>query len=82
MKKIYLLLIVALIASVGAAKVDFSQKYSKMRHNTPKMIDVPAGKAIVTTETAAPDDMPLQLKAQPQEGETYYCRPHGSFYVG
>lgn len=82
MKKFYFLLAAALIASVATAKVDYNQQYSKMKHNTPKMIDLPEGKAIVTTEQAAPDDMPLQLKAQPQEGETYYFRPHGSFYVG
>ena len=82
MKKIYLFLIVALIASVATAKVDYSQKYSKMKNDRSVMASLPDGKAIVTTETAAPDNMPLQLKAQPQEGETYYFRPHGSFYVG
>ena len=82
MKKLYLLLAVALIASVATAKVDYNQKYSNMKNDRPVMASMPDGKAIVTTETAAPDNMPIQLKAQPQEGETFYGRPHGSFYVG
>lgn len=82
MKKLYLLLAAALITSVAIAKVDYNQKYSQMKNDRPVMASFPDGKAIVTTETAAPDNMPLQLKEQPQEGETFYFRPHGSFYVG
>ena len=82
MKKFYLLLAAALIASIATAKVDYSQKHSAMRHETPKMLDLPAGKAVAEPDQAAPDNMPLQLKAQPQEGDTYYFRPHGTFYVG
>ena len=82
MKKLYLLLAATLITSVAIAKVDYNQKHSQMKNDRPVMASFPDGKAIVTTETAAPDNMPIQLKAQPQEGETFYCRPHGSFYVG
>lgn len=82
MKKIYPLLAAALLACTATAQVDYSHKYSEMRHNAPKMIDLPAGKPVVTMDEAAPAGMPLQLKAQPQEGETFYYRPHGSFYVG
>ncbi len=82
MKKFYFLLAAALIASTASAKVDYSQKHSQMKTDRPVMVDMPEGKAIVTTDQAAPDNMPLQLKAQPVEGDTYYFRPHGSFYVG
>ena len=81
MKKFYLLLAVALIASIATAKVN-DQKRSQMKTDRPVLVDIPEGKAIVTTDQAAPDDMPLHLKAQPVEGETFYYRPHGSFYVG
>jgi hypothetical protein len=82
MKKFYFLLAAALIASVATAKVDYSQKYSQLKHNAARQVDLPEGKVVVESDQAAPDDMPLQLKTQPVEGDTYYFRPHGSFYVG
>ena len=53
MKKFYFLLAAALIASTASAKVDYSQKHSEMRHNAPKMIDLPAGKPVVTMDEAS-----------------------------
>ena len=53
MKKIYPLLAAALLACTATAQVDYSHKYSEMRHNAPKMIDLPAGKPVVTMDEAS-----------------------------
>ncbi len=53
MKKIYPLLAAALLTCTATAQVDYSQKHSEMRHNAPKMIDIPAGKPVVTMDEAS-----------------------------
>lgn len=82
MKKFYLLLIAAFIACTATAKVDYSLKRSNQKKQAPISMASTIDKPVVMADQAAPDDMPLQLKAQPVEGETFYYRPRGSFYVG
>jgi len=83
MKKFYLLLAVGMIASAASAKVDYTEQYSKMKKSHASKIEMPAEKPMETVETEAVNYTPyMQLKEEPVEGETFYYRPYGTFYVG
>ena len=85
MKNLYLILAASMVAGTMSATVDYSEKYSAMKHKVPAMLEMPAEDVVEIYDEFNANPAPVvpgKLKAAPAEGEAYYYRPHGSFYIG